>query len=100
MMQEQHYDTDIDEWATDTILNMQEDLGYGLFTVKFDNSKKRGKGRTLQSCNAWGVLYPSGHVHLDTPELRVHSWLSLDQMRDYLEEFGKCEIEWVWGGIA
>ena len=57
----------------------------GMFTIYFDNSKKRGVGRPIQHCEAEGTLYSSGHVH---------DFASLQQMIDQLHEWGNCALVW------
>jgi hypothetical protein len=71
-----------------------------MFIVRFNNAKKRGRGVAVKYCEAWGTLYPSCHVHVDTLDVRVTDFLSLQQMREYFEEFGTCEIEWQVGGTV
>lgn len=68
-----------------------EALNPGLFSVTFNNRKRQGK-QGLQAHMSQGVLYHSGHVNLDTPLLPVVTFLSIQQMVDYLEEFGDCAI--------
>jgi hypothetical protein len=66
----------------------------GMFTIYFDNSKKRGVGRPVQHCEAEGTLYSSGHVHLDTQDIPVCDYASLQQMIDQLSEWGNCALAW------
>lgn len=68
---------------------------YGLFHVIFDNRKKQIRGFARHE--AYGSLYPSGHVHIDTNYLQVRDYRSLQQMIDFLEEFGDCHISWLRG---
>jgi hypothetical protein len=96
----QEHITDITDWAIESLTEMQEPpLGYGLFIVKFDNNRKRVRGKPLQTCECWGTLYPSGHVHLDTEEYHLRDFRSLQQMQDHFEVLGKYEIEWQLGGV-
>ncbi len=78
---------------TDSVL--PPDLVRGFFSVAFNNSKKRGVGRPVVHCEAEGTRYSSGHVHLDTVEVQVQDFLSLQQMIDYLETFGTCDLVWL-----
>lgn len=66
----------------------------GMFTLYCDNAKKRGVGRPVQHLEMEGVLYSSGHVHLDTQALPVCDYLSLQQMLDQLDEWGNRAIVW------
>ena len=65
----------------------------GLFTLTFSNSKKHGL-RPIQTHHCQGVLYASGHIHLDTQDLRVVHFASLSQMCEYLEQFGYFKVSW------
>ncbi len=67
----------------------------GFFYVFFNNRKKPGMGRQIIQCEAEGTRYSSGHVHLDTIEVPVADFLSLQQMIDYLETFGTCDLVWI-----
>ncbi len=78
---------------TDTVL--PPDSARGLFSVAFNNAKKRGLGKQVIHCEAEGTRYSSGHVHLDTIEVQVQDFLSLQQMIDYLETFGTCDLVWL-----
>jgi hypothetical protein len=73
----------------------EEVPAYGLFHVVFDNRKKQLRGFARHE--AYGVLFPSGHVHIDTNHLQVQIYRSLRQMIDFLEEFGDCHISWLRG---
>lgn len=68
-----------------------EMLNPGLFTLSFNNRRRQGtQGLQTQECQ--GSLYDSGHVHLDTELLQVRDFLSIQQMIDYLHEYGDCAI--------
>ncbi len=66
----------------------------GFFSVTFNNRKKPGMGRQVVQCEAEGTRYRSGHVHIDTIELPVSDFLSINQMLDYLQSFGECSFVW------
>ncbi len=91
--------TPIGEWAEEEVLAIQNELPsippYGFFFVTFDNARKRGRGRVVQHCEAWGAKMPeSGHVKVDTQELQVRDFTSLQQMEDYLAQYGNYHIDW------
>jgi hypothetical protein len=68
---------------------------YGMFQVTFSNRKKQLHG--LSRYEAQGTKYASGRVHVDTIYLQVRDFLSLQQMIDFMEEFGDCHISWLRG---
>lgn len=68
-----------------------EALNPGLFTVVFNNRRRQGM-QGLQTHECQGSLYDSGHTHLDTQLLQVRDFLSIQQMMEYLREFGDCMI--------
>jgi len=57
-----------DKHSTTAIL--EESPGQGLFELTFTNSRRRGT-RPMQTHHCQGVLYASGHVHLDTRNIVV-----------------------------
>lgn len=73
---------------------------YGIFEVHFSNAKKRGKGRPIQYCTCYGSVYPNGHTHLDTQEVRIANFLTFRGMRAYLESFGSVRIVWLTAPIV
>lgn len=100
-MQQQQQDN-MKDWAEGAILEMQPDIGYGFFIVQFDNRKRRGRN-PVKHYEAWGSMYPGGHVHIDTEDLRQRDFASMREMRDYLSQFGCCDVEWQLqapGGVA
>jgi hypothetical protein len=66
--------------------SITEEARPGLFILTFSNSRKQG------TCQ--GVLYKSGHVHLDTQDIYVKDFDTLSQMRGYLKQFGYFSINW------
>lgn len=72
---------------------IEEAPSQGLFELTFSNSKKHGL-KPIQKHHCQGVLYSSGHVHLDTRNIVVTDFASLSQMCDYLEEFGYFRVSW------
>lgn len=72
---------------------------YGIFEVHFSNEKKRGRGKPVQYCDAYGSLYPDGHVHLHSQAARITDFLSFKEMRDHLESFGKVRVVWLTAPI-
>jgi hypothetical protein len=93
----------IGRWADHALLAMQPQVDlqlidepeYGLFVLAFDNSKRRGKMRATQSYECWGCCYPStGHVVLDTLDLPVRDFGSMQQMREYLGKLGEYRVVW------
>ncbi len=68
---------------------------FGLFEVFFDNTKRRGDGRPAVYEEAYGSLYPDGYVHLHTRAVPCTDFMSIGQMRQYLETFGGCRIVWL-----
>lgn len=73
---------------------------FGIFEVHFGNEKKRGRGRTVQYCTAYGSLYPDKHVHLHTQAVRITDFISYREMEEYLESFGSVRIVWLSAPIA
>lgn len=67
----------------------------GLFYLTFNNKRRQKNG--LQTCYCQGVLYESGHVHLDTNSLQYNSFDNLDDMQEYLTRFGSFHISWQRG---
>lgn len=66
-------------------------LNPGLFRLSFNNRRRQGmQGPQTHECQ--GSLYDSGHVHLDTQFLQVRDFLSIQQMIDYLHDYGDCAI--------
>src|SRR6266480_1291221 len=86
----------IRKWADHAVLSMQppyDEPQDGLFFVTFNNSKKRGKMRALQSYDAWGYCFAeTGHVTLDTTHLPVKGFESMGQMREYLGKLGMYRV--------
>lgn len=72
----------------------EETPPFGLFRLSFNNRKRHGRFPvTNRECE--GTLYSNGHVNLDTTELPVHDFLSFSQMREYVESWGDCSVEWM-----
>jgi hypothetical protein len=65
------------------------------FSIAFNNRKKPGMSRQVIQCEAEGTCYSSGHVHIDTIEIPVCDFLSINQMLDYLRTFGDCTLVWL-----
>ena len=78
---------------TSTTAVIEEAPTQGLFELTFSNSKKHGM-RPIQTHRCQGVLYSSGHVHLDTRNIVVTDFASLSQMCEYLEQFGYFNVAW------
>lgn len=76
-----------------TIDVLEEAPAQGLFDLTFTNSRKSGL-RPIQTHHCQGVLYASGHVHLDTRNVVVTDFMSLSQMCEYLETFGYFRVNW------
>jgi hypothetical protein len=67
----------------------------GLFHLSFNNKRRQKNG--LQTCYCQGVLYETGHVHLDTNALQCNSFDTLDDMGEFLKQFGSFHIQWLRG---
>ena len=71
----------------------------GMFLLYFNNKRKQIRG--YQALEAEGVLYSSGHVHVDTEMLRDeegrlrNTFRSLQEMIDTLQEWGECAVTWL-----
>ncbi|OLD63926.1 MAG: hypothetical protein AUF65_00830 [Chloroflexi bacterium 13_1_20CM_50_12] len=72
---------------------IEEAPAQGLFELTFSNSKTHGM-HPLQTHHCQGVLYDSGHVHLDTQYIQVTQFASLSQMCEYLDQFGYFKVNW------
>jgi hypothetical protein len=70
----------------------------GLFTLRVNNKKKRGRMQPIRTVACEGTLYSSKHVNLDTQELPVYDFSSFSQMISYLQAWGDYSLEWVEGG--
>lgn len=77
--------------STSSILDSSP--GSGMFRLTFTNSRRRGL-RPVQTYHCQGVLYSSGHVHLDTQDIVVTDFGTLSQMCEYLEQFGLFSVSW------
>ena len=86
-------DTYIDRTIVDP--PVEEVPPYGMFHITFSNKRKQLHG--LERYDAQGTLYETGHVHLDTMHLQVRDFLSLQQMTDFIKEFGDCHVSWIRG---
>lgn len=69
---------------------------YGMFSITFNNRKKHGRYH-IRSLTCEGTLYSNGHVNLNTSELPVRDFLSLNGMNEYLGSWGDYEITWLEG---
>lgn len=69
---------------------------YGLFHLSFNNKRRQGRSG-LQTRYCQGVLFESGRVHLDTNELQHNSFDTLDDLQEYLKQFGSFHISWQRG---
>ena len=65
----------------------------GFFTLTFSNSRRHGL-RAIQTRHCQGALFSTGHVHLDTQNLRIVHFWTLSQMCEYLEQFGFFKVSW------
>jgi hypothetical protein len=63
-----------------------------LFVVTFDNSKKRGAGRQIQSYDAEGIVFSSGHVVIDTLCAPRPDYASMQEMQEALGQWGNCKV--------
>jgi len=72
---------------------LEESPTQGLFELTFTNSRRHGM-RPMQTHHCQGVLYNSGHVHLDTRNIVVTDFGTLSQMCEYLENFGYFSVSW------
>lgn len=68
---------------------------FGVFEVQFNNARKRGAGRPIVYEEAYGSLYPDGYVHLHTRAVPCTDFVSIGQMREYLESIGGCQLTWL-----
>ena len=85
--------TYIDRMMVDT--PAEEVPPFGLFHLSFNNKRRQKNG--LQTCYCQGVLYESGHIHLDTNALQQNSFDTLDDLQEYLKQFGSFHISWQRG---
>lgn len=68
---------------------------HGLFTVTFNNSKVRMRGKSEVRYDASGYCFErTGHVFVDSNDLQVRDFGSMSQLRDYLDAFGVYRIVW------
>lgn len=68
---------------------------FGLFTVTFNNSKVRMRGKAEQRYDAYGYCFEgTGHVFVDSADLQCRDFESMQQLRDYLGRFGIHRIVW------
>lgn len=66
------------------------------FVVTFDNSRKRRPNTPYQRYDAVGVEFQrTGHVVLDTIYAPRASFANIEEMREELEKWGKCDITWM-----
>jgi hypothetical protein len=72
---------------------IEEAPSQGFFELTFSNSKRHGL-RPIQTHHCQGALYTSGHVHIDTQELRRTYFETLGKMCEYLDEFGYYRVNW------
>lgn len=70
---------------------------HGMFLLSFNNRKKRGR-YPLRECVCEGTLYSDNHVNLNTSDLPVHDFLSVQQMQEYVEAWGDCTVTWLEEG--
>lgn len=81
------------EPSTSVVRILEEAPDQGLFELTFSNSKKHGL-KPIQTNHCQGVLYSTGHVHIDTQAIRVTHFSTLSQMCEYLEQFGYFKVVW------
>jgi hypothetical protein len=65
------------------------------FLVKFDNSKRRGVGRGVESHEAEGILFSSGRVCIDSDHAVQRGYTSIGEMEEMLGKYGHVQIEWL-----
>lgn len=67
-----------------------------IFVVAFDNSKKHRPSTPFQRYDAVGVEFArTSHVVIDTICAPRSSFRNIEEMREELEKWGKCEITWL-----
>jgi hypothetical protein len=84
-----------DDMLSTLIAGYRDHVTHGMFRLRCNNAKKRGKMQPLKNVTCEGTLYSSGHTNLDTQELPVYDFLSFGQMEDYLSQWGNYTVEWL-----
>ena len=62
------------------------------FQLHFIGAKRPGR-RGVQHLDAYGVVFPSGHVVVDTDELARKGYESMTDLLESLNTYGTVEIE-------
>lgn len=65
----------------------------GMFSLHFNNKKKQLGGYQSHDCE--GVLFSDGKTYLNTNALLQREFYSFTEMKDYLEDYGDCVINWL-----
>lgn len=65
---------------------------FRIIRVHFDNSKRQGRFG-LRRYEAYGVVFPSGHVVLDSEDAPRQGYESERAMQEDLERYGTCETQ-------
>lgn len=78
-----------------TATQLQPRSGIRAFVVHFDNAKKRGRGKQVESHEAEGVVFSSGRVCIDTEHVAQKGYTSIGEMEEQLGKYGNVSIEWM-----
>ena len=81
--------------AYQAVVQLQPRSKMRAFLVHFDNHKKRGVVKPVESHEAEGVVFSSGHVCLDTDHAIQKGYVSLGEMQEQLGKYGTVRIEWL-----
>jgi hypothetical protein len=93
--EEQIHDLMMSVPAYQAVVQMQPRSKMRAFLVFFDNAKKRGMGKPVESHEAEGVVFSSGRVCLDTDHAIQKGYASLGEMQEQLGKYGNVRIEWL-----
>ena len=66
--------------------------GFRCFHIRITNIKRQGR-RGVQTVEADGVQFPSGHVVIDTDDLPRKGYASMDDLMESLSQYGPVDIE-------
>jgi hypothetical protein len=81
--------------AYQAVVQLQPRSKMRAFLVFFDNHKKRGMGKSVESHEAEGVVFSSGRVCIDTEHSVQRGYTSLGEMQEQLGKYGNVRIEWL-----
>lgn len=62
------------------------------FHIRITNIRRQGR-RGMQTVEADGVQFPSGHVVIDTDDLPRKGYASMDDLLESLAQYGPVDVE-------